>query len=170
MNELAVLALLISLIFTEFTNLLPGGIIVPFYFALYLDDPVKILATVVSALIAMVVVKFLSRYTILYGRRKFALYLIIGILEKILFTYLYFGNSYMFYNLSMTIGYLVPGILGREMEKQGVVTFGKNFGKFHGRLLLYIWVFLYLLYPTENQYARGNQKGDGVCVTADNGK
>ena len=25
----------------------------------------------------------------------------------------------MFYNLSMTIGYLVPGILGREMEKQG---------------------------------------------------
>ena len=121
MNELAVLALLISLFFTELTNLLPGGIIVPFYFALYLDDPVKILATVISALIAMIVVKFLSRYTILYGRRKFALYLIIGILEKILFTYLYFGNSYMFYNLSMTIGYLVPGILGREMEKQGVL-------------------------------------------------
>ena len=121
MNELAVLALLISLIFTELTNLLPGGIIVPFYFALYLDDPVKILATVISALIAMMVVKFLSRYTILYGRRKFALYLIIGILEKILFTFLYFGNSYMFYNLSMTIGYLVPGILGREMEKQGVL-------------------------------------------------
>ena len=120
MNELAVLALLISLIFTELTNLLPGGIIVPFYFALYLDDPTKIIATVVSALIAMLAVKFLSRYTILYGRRKFALYLIIGILEKILFTYLYFVNTYMFYNLSMTIGYLVPGILGREMEKQGV--------------------------------------------------
>lgn len=121
MNELAVLALLISLLFTELTNLLPGGIIVPFYFALYLDDPVKIIATVISALIAMIVVKFLSRFMILYGRRKFALYLIIGILEKILFTYLYFGNSYMFYNLSMTIGYLVPGILARDMEKQGVV-------------------------------------------------
>lgn len=118
MNELAVLALLISLIFTELTNLLPGGIIVPFYFALYLDDPVKILATVISALIAMVVVKFLSRYTILYGRRKFALYLIIGILEKILFTYLYFGNSYMFYNLSMTIGYLVPGILAGKWRSR----------------------------------------------------
>ena len=121
MNELAVLALLISLLFTEFTNLLPGGIIVPFYFALYLDDPVKIAATVLSALIALGAVRLLSRYTILYGRRKFALYLIIGILEKILFTYLYFGNSYMFYNLSMTIGYLVPGILGREMEKQGIL-------------------------------------------------
>lgn len=121
MNELAVLALLVSLLFTEFTNLLPGGIIVPFYFALYLDDPVKIIATVVSSLIAVGVMKMLSRYTILYGRRKFAMYLIIGILEKIIFTYFYFGNSYMFYNLSMTIGYLVPGILGREMEKQGIV-------------------------------------------------
>ena len=120
MNELAVLALLVSLIFTEFTNLVPGGIIVPFYFALYLDDPVKIIATVVSSVIAMLLVKLLSRYMILYGRRKFALYLIIGILEKIIFTYFYFGNSYMFYNLSMTIGYLVPGILGREMEKQGI--------------------------------------------------
>ena len=120
MNELAVLALLVSLIFTEFTNLLPGGIIVPFYFALYLDDPVKIIATVVSSVIAMLAVNLLSRHMILYGRRKFALYLIIGILEKIIFTYFYFGNSYMFYNLSMTIGYLVSGILGREMEKQGV--------------------------------------------------
>lgn len=121
MNELAVLALLFSLIFCEVTNIVPGGIIVPFYFALYLTDPVKILATVISAVGATLLVRLLSRYLILYGRRKFALYLIIGILEKILFTYLYFGNSYLFYNLSMTIGYLVPGILGREMERQGML-------------------------------------------------
>ncbi len=121
MNELAVLSLIVSLIFTELTNLLPGGIIVPFYFALYLDDPVKVAATVLSALVAVGVINLLSRVTLLYGRRKFALYIIVGILEKILFTYLYFGNSYMFYNLSMTIGYLVPGILGRQMERQGIL-------------------------------------------------
>lgn len=121
MNELAVLSLIVSLIFTELTNLLPGGIIVPFYFALYLDDPVKVAATVLSALVAVGVINLLSRVMLLYGRRKFALYIIVGILEKILFTYLYFGNSYMFYNLSMTIGYLVPGILGRQMERQGIL-------------------------------------------------
>ena len=121
MNELAVLSLIVSLIFTELTNLLPGGIIVPFYFALYLDDPVKVAATVLSALVAVGVINLLSRVTLLYGRRKFALYILVGILEKILFTYLYFGNSYMFYNLSMTIGYLVPGILGRQMERQGIL-------------------------------------------------
>lgn len=121
MNELAILSLLVTLIFTEVTQLVPGGIVVPFYFALYLEEPVKILATLLSALIAVGAVKLIGNFTILYGRRKFALYIIIGLLEKALFTYLYFGNSYMFYNLSMTIGYLVPGILDGQMEKQGCV-------------------------------------------------
>lgn len=121
MNEIAILSLLVTLIFSELTNLLPGGMIVPFYFALYLDDPVKIAATVITAVIALYVVKLLSNYTILYGRRKFAVYIIIGLLAKALFTYAYFGNTYMFYNLSMTIGYLVPGILGRQMERQGIL-------------------------------------------------
>lgn len=121
MNELAVLSLAVSLIFTELTDLLPGGMIVPFYFVLYLDDPVKVAATVVSALLSVGIIRLLSRFTLLYGRRKFALYVMVGILEKILFTYLYFGDSYMFYHLSMTIGYLVPGILGRQMERQGII-------------------------------------------------
>ena len=69
MSELALLSLLLSLIFTEVTNLLPGGIIVPYYFALYLDDPVKVAATVISALVAVGAVKLLSNVTILYGRR-----------------------------------------------------------------------------------------------------
>lgn len=120
MSELALLSLTLSLIFTEVTGLLPGGIVVPYYFALYLDDPVKVATTVVSALVAVGAVKLLSGVTILYGRRRFAMYLIIGVLEKILFTYFYFGDSYMFFNLSMTIGYLVPGILGRQMERQGI--------------------------------------------------
>lgn len=121
MNELAVLSLAVSLIFTELTDLLPGGMIVPFYFVLYLDDPVKVAATVVSALLSVGIIRLLSRFTLLYGRRKFALYVMVGILEKILFTYLYFSDSYMFYHLSMTIGYLVPGILGRQMERQGII-------------------------------------------------
>lgn len=120
MSELAMLSLLLSLVFSELTGLSPGGIIVPFYFVLYLDDPVKLAATVVSALGAVALVKLLSRYAILYGRRRFAVYLLVGLVEKALFTYAYFGNSYMFTHLSLTIGYLVPGILGREMERQGI--------------------------------------------------
>ena len=119
MNELAILSLLISLIFADVVGLMPGGIIVPFYFVLFIEEPVKIAATVVTALAAMVV-RILSNYTILYGRRKFALYLVAGLCFKVLFSFAWFGNTYMFYNLSMTIGHLVPGILGSTMEKQGI--------------------------------------------------
>ena len=120
MNELAILSLLISLIFADVVGLMPGGIIVPFYFVLFIEEPVKIAATVVTALAAMVVVRILSNYTILYGRRKFGLYLVAGLCFKVLFSFAWFGNTYMFYNLSMTIGHLVPGILGSTMEKQGI--------------------------------------------------
>ena len=120
MNELAILSLLISLIFADVVGLMPGGIIVPFYFVLFIEEPVKIAATVVTALAAMLVVRILSNYTILYGRRKFALYLVAGLCFKVLFTYAWFGNTYMFNNMSMTIGHLVPRILGSTMEKQGI--------------------------------------------------
>lgn len=120
MSELAALSLIVSLIFTELTGLMPGGIIVPFYFTLYLTDPLKIGATVLSALLALGAVKLLSRYTVLYGRRRFTMYLLFGLLFKFLFSYLHFGNTYMLGQLSVTIGYLVPGILGNTMEKQGV--------------------------------------------------
>ena len=93
MNELAIIALLISLIYTDLTNLLPGGIIVPFYFALYIDEPVKAAATVGTAILSIFILKFLSRFTILYGRRRFALYIVVGLLLKIAFTYIYVGNS-----------------------------------------------------------------------------
>ncbi len=124
MNELAILSLLISLIFAELFGLSPGGVIVPFYFALYIDDGTKVLATLITAVLSIAMVKFLSRFTILYGRRRFTMYIAAGILLKILFTYFYFGTSYMFFNLSLTIGYLVPGILGREMERQGIIKTG----------------------------------------------
>ena len=120
MNELAIIALLISLFYTDLTNLLPGGIIVPFYFALYIDEPVKAAATVGTAILSIFILKLLSRFTILYGRRRFALYIVVGLLLKIAFTYIYVGNSYMFFHMSMTIGYLVPGILGNTMERQGI--------------------------------------------------
>lgn len=121
MNELAIISLLVSLIFADCFNLIPGGIIVPFYVVLYLDDPVKIIVTVLIAVALVGIMRLLSSVTILYGRRKFALYIVLGLVLKTIFTYFYVGNTYMFFNLSMTIGHLVPGILGNTMERQGVV-------------------------------------------------
>ncbi len=121
MGELLILGLVLSLIYSEITGISPGGIIVPAYFAIYINDPYKIISTLVTSLICVIIVRRLSNHTILYGKRKFTIYIIIGILLKIFVAYFAFDNLFMFYNLSMTIGYLIPGILGLQIEKQGAL-------------------------------------------------
>ncbi|MEF9954612.1 MAG: poly-gamma-glutamate biosynthesis protein PgsC [Clostridium sp.] len=113
MNDMLLLGIFLSLIFAELTDLSPGGIIVPAYFAMYAYDPKRILGTIVISILCVILVKFMSQFMILYGRRRFAVYVMTGIFLRMI---LGFAIS----DLSLSIGYLIPGILGRDMEKQGI--------------------------------------------------
>lgn len=114
MNDLLLLGIFFSLIFAEFTDLSPGGIIVPAYFAMYAYDPKRIIGTILISLLCVVIIKFLSRFMILYGRRRFAVYMMTGIFLRLL-------AGFALSDLSLSIGYLIPGILGKDIEKQGAV-------------------------------------------------
>lgn len=114
MNDMLLLGIFLSLIFAELTDLSPGGIIVPAYFAMYAYDPKRIAGTIIISLLCVVLVKFLSGFIILYGRRRFAIYVMMGIFLRMI---LGFAIS----DMSLSIGYLIPGILGRDMEKQGIM-------------------------------------------------
>ena len=70
MNDILLLGIFLSLIFTELTDLSPGGIIVPAYFAMYAYDWKRLLGTIILALLCMLIVHFMSKYMILYGRRR----------------------------------------------------------------------------------------------------
>lgn len=113
MNDLLLLGIFLSLAYTELTDLSPGGIIVPAYFAMYFYDPKRLLGTVVLSLICVVIVKLLSRFMILYGRRRFAVYVMTGIFLRMVV-------GYAVSDLAVSIGYLIPGILGRDMERQKI--------------------------------------------------
>ncbi len=47
-NEIMVLGVILSRAFYEITEISPGGLIVPAYFALYLDNPTKIILTLIK--------------------------------------------------------------------------------------------------------------------------
>ena len=111
MNDILLLGIILGLIFTELTDLSPGGIIVPAYFAMYAYDWRRMLGTILLAFLCVLIVRFLSKYTILYGRRRYAVYLMTGILLKYLAGTLGAGTA-------LSIGTLLPGILGREIERQ----------------------------------------------------
>lgn len=114
MNDMLLLGIFLSLIFAELTDLSAGGIIVPAYFAMYAYDPKRIIGTIFISLLCVVLIKFMSRFMILYGRRRFALYVMTGIFLRMLL-------GITTGDMSMSIGYLIPGILGRDIEKQGAV-------------------------------------------------
>lgn len=124
MNDMIFWGILASLVFTEITGISPGGIIVPAYFALYIQDPLRMGLTLGLSLLCIGIVRLLSRVMILYGRRRFAVYLLLGIVLKGLFAFLYAASPVAVPNLSLSIGYVIPGLLGREAERQGIgVTF-----------------------------------------------
>jgi poly-gamma-glutamate biosynthesis protein PgsC/CapC len=65
----------VGLLFYELTGLVPGGIIVPGYIALYAHQPLRILSTILTSLIALALGRLLLRFIIAYGRRRFGLFL-----------------------------------------------------------------------------------------------
>ena len=114
MNDFFLYGTAATEIYTEFTDLSPGGIIVPAYFAMYSYDLKRLAGTVLLALLCVAIVHFLSKYMILYGRRRYAVYIMTGVLLKFLAGALGAGAA-------VSIGNLIPGILGRDMERQHVL-------------------------------------------------
>lgn len=117
MNEtIVVIGILLSILFYEVSELSPGGLIVPGYFALFSSDYKRIVMTILVALFVLVVVRVLEKYLIIYGRRRFAIYIIITFLLKRFIGELDFeiliGGE--------IIGLLIPAILAQDLDRNGI--------------------------------------------------
>ena len=123
-NEIMVLGVILSIVFYEITEISPGGLIVPTYFALYLDNPIKIILTIFISIITYLLLKLLSNYTIIYGRRRFTVCIILSFLIKTLLKYfnIYIlnENEIYFFNIAI-VGIIIPGILAQEVDRNGVI-------------------------------------------------
>ena len=114
--EIVVAGVLVSLLFIEVTGVSPAGLIVPGYLALSLQTPGRVVYTMAVALLAWGIARGLSRWMILYGRRRFAVLVMLSFFLNLLIT----RSGVLPYDPGM-IGVLVPGIAAQELEKQGVV-------------------------------------------------
>ncbi len=90
---------------------MPAGLVVPGYLGLVFNQPVFILLVLLVSLLTYVIVKYgLSKFMILYGRRKFAAMLITGIVLKIAFDFLYPIVPFEIAEFR-GIGIIVPGLI-----------------------------------------------------------
>ena len=107
--EIVLAGVAISLLFVELTGLSPAGLIVPGYLALCLQTPWRIVYTLAVAVAAWGIAKLLGNVMILYGRRRFAVMVLLSFAIDL---------GLLAYDPGM-IGVLVPGIMAQELERQG---------------------------------------------------
>jgi poly-gamma-glutamate biosynthesis protein PgsC/CapC len=118
--ETLLVGLAVALVWAEVTDVSPGGIIVPGYFALYLGRPLRVAATLAVALLTLAAYRFLARRLVLFGRRRFVLMVLVGaVLSQawlLVLPKLFDAPVEL-----RVIGWVVPGILASSLTRQKVL-------------------------------------------------
>ena len=121
MIELAItLGLVLSLLSYEVFGLAAGGIVVPGYIALHLSHADRMAGVLLVSLVTFLIVKVVSNYTFLYGRRQMVVCLLVGALLA------NFSRQFLTLNISSAtveltaVGWVVPGLIAHWFGKQGI--------------------------------------------------
>jgi poly-gamma-glutamate biosynthesis protein PgsC/CapC len=114
------LSLVASLLSFELIGLSPGGLVVPGYLALVAGRPQGLAVIAAASLITLLLVRAISEYVVLFSRRRFVCMVLVGLLcmrglEVV-------GAAVPSLTPEVVgLGYIVPGLLANDMEKQGVL-------------------------------------------------
>lgn len=117
--ELFLIGLVVGTLYHELTGYSPGGVIPPAYFALFIGQPERMAATLLVAVVVFGIVRFLQAHTILYGRRRLLVALLLG-----------FSLEWLMESWSprvglgvelQAIGFVVPGLVANDMVRQKVI-------------------------------------------------
>ena len=115
------LGLLLSTAMVELTGVYPGGIIVPGYMALFLDQPFRIAATLLTALLTYASYRILARRLLLFGRRRFVILILLGAAWAMLMQSALppvAGTALTW----QAIGWVIPGLIANTFARQNLLA------------------------------------------------
>ena len=115
------IGMVLSILATETLGVTAGGIIVPGYIAMHLDSPSRLILTFGISLIVFLIIKGLSNFILIYGKRRLVFALLLGFL----FGYLTRLENNFLNDLTnmdlVVIGNIIPGLIANWMDRQGVI-------------------------------------------------
>ena len=114
------LSVIISFLTTELTGLLTGGMISAGYLAYWFGEPMRIVSTLLMSILIALIMRVSRHFLILYGRRRFMLSILLSIFGVYLVEKPYFLVSEFSFDMRI-IGYIIPGLIASDMEKQGIL-------------------------------------------------
>ena len=144
------LGMIISLILTEAVGVTAGGLIVPGYIALSLHNPYAVAFTFCISLMTLFLLNFLSKFIIIYGKRRLVFCLLLSFtlgslirdIPLYFITYkpeefFLFSGFFHYLNMSLYdfnnylasysgemiyVGWLIPGLISNWMDRQGALS------------------------------------------------
>lgn len=119
-----VLGIAVSMVMYEKRHLTTGSIVVPGYIAVFVLQPLVVVATFCNALLTYAFVNhLLRRYVLLYGRTKFTILAITSTTIQMAMmqvsptaTWLWKSDVPLF----VGVGYIVPALIAHDMARQGI--------------------------------------------------
>lgn len=115
--EALFIGLVVGFLFYEVVGYSPGGVVAPGYLAVFVDEPSRILSTLVLAVLVWALLELFAARCVLYGRRRLLLALLLGFCGKIALEYWLQPAVGLSLDLQ-SIGYIVPGLIAHEMVRQ----------------------------------------------------
>lgn len=124
-DEFATTSLLVGIVVAlcviELVGVSPGGLVVVGFLVPQLGRPLGLFGTLVTAVATFLIVRFLGRFLLLYGRRRLVLVLLLAIVIDALVGNLV-GKQFEAASLGFaSIGRVVPGLLANAMDSQGFI-------------------------------------------------
>lgn len=117
------IGLVFGLLFVEAFGLFAGGMVVPGYIALDLAQPVSVTLTIGTALLINLIIRLLSSFLVIYGRRRVSLTVLLAYLIGWFVRYI-FGLPQVVGELGQlytVIGYIIPGLIALSIDRQGII-------------------------------------------------
>jgi poly-gamma-glutamate biosynthesis protein PgsC/CapC len=116
-----VVGVVVSILFYERVQLTTGGAIVPAYLTMVLPEPLYVVSTLVIGYATYLIVnRVIARRVILYGRRKFEVEVLVGLVLVGAVTVLGWSLGRLdpfLYGIG-AVGMLIPGVLAHDMFRQ----------------------------------------------------
>ena len=115
------IGMVLSLFLTETLGVTAGGIIVPGYIAMNLENPYRLVITFIISILTYLIIKLIGRFILIYGKRRLVLALLIGFILG----YISRTENNMIAHLTqldfVVIGNIIPGLIANWMDRQGVL-------------------------------------------------
>lgn len=115
------LSVFLSLLVEEFIGVSAGGLIVPGVLAMNYNSPdIIIYIYFLSFVVFLIVFQIFSRHMILYGKRKFAMSVLVSLLFKLIFDQ-FFPIMPLATVGFRGVGTITPALLANTYDRQGVL-------------------------------------------------